>query len=408
MSEFRLELLADDKTSIVASKKTVMQQADEFKQDYISRHPEYKEILSLKSYGETYNLPNEMKSMATFFNDLDVARFWGTIEFVDGRLPNQNSSASLFEPTSVKDTLKKNIENREKAKTLFSHDDLEKILNIAVNQALLVPKETSMPGTYIGHSILFDELVEKKDSIFNGVVDENFRKRLNNGRFWKLLPDMSTGLNHGYGYAVVDDVLVNYPGDFDAAFFPKKGFEIFYRNRGERMHFDLSHLRDKAVDKYFKFVNDIHLNMSDDESFKHTQHLLKPLILELIQFYDSDYNKEELRFKGNKDKCKAMLKSKIIQDCLKKSELAGKAVAEHFETHIAYGHDQDRNETISYMGLIPNPTDFLEKLLNVNHGSTSFHNRRDIAKFVYECGKSGVDLGMFFDYNYKKKVAVKS
>ena len=159
---------------------------------------------------------------------------------------------------------------RQWARESFSGDELEKLLNICVNQALLRPLETNWPGSYRAHSILFRELVDKRDSMFAGVVDEKFRKRLNNGRFWEELSDLSPGINNGSSYVVVGDVLENYFSELDVAF-AQKGFELIKGNKvhPESLRFSLHYLRDAAIDRYAVFVEKLHeqrtkLKLSDE------------------------------------------------------------------------------------------------------------------------------------------------
>ena len=199
---FNIQLLPDDKDSLESSTNKIIGEAGQFVAGMLGRSLWRTDADSLAlDRGE-----------ALLIKDILQGRFWGTLSYVDGRKYERGDDlATLLAHRETKETVAaKNEATRKWAKERFTDFELETILNITVNQALLRPYTTSWPGTRKGHSALYDELVVKEGSMFREAVTDEFRKRLNNGRFWEDLPDVKLSLNYGHGADVVHDVLENH------------------------------------------------------------------------------------------------------------------------------------------------------------------------------------------------------
>lgn len=203
------------------------------------------------------------QELGHFFEDLQSGRYWGVLTQIDG-------TNNWHEPQ----TLKQRETARNWAKERFTERELNQIRDICVETALVVPFETNWPGTNIGHTLLYRELVEKEDSMFADIVTEDFRKRLNNGRFWEQVPAMSLGVNHNLGSSVVNDVLTHHFDDLELGF-TSQGYTIFERNGGETRKFEVSSLTKAGRLKYRSFMGRI---SAQKEQFGLTTEQLSHLI----------------------------------------------------------------------------------------------------------------------------------
>lgn len=306
MEKFRLNFLDENNGYSCAE---VVDKAYKFKEEFYKRHPEKKS-----------------QRLDVFLQNLSDCRFWGTLSMIDG-------SNNYINP----DSIQKAAESRAWAKETFSNYDLENILNICVNQALLIPLKTGWPGTYIGHSILYRELVDKKESIFAGAVDESFRKRLNNGRFWEELIGMCGGINSGVSYVVINDVLEDNFGDLSVDF-AKKGLEIFNREKNVRS-FDLHFLTDKSVDLYAKFLGKIYdaresIGLKEEDFSK----LFLPYLFESIRVYGMhDENEGMPRFENFKDR----LRKDLVVSQIAANNLVRTALAKNLSDYLCFGSNQE-------------------------------------------------------------------
>ena len=308
MANFRLELLADDPVEKPYSCGTVVRQGYEFGEKYRQRHSGRKD-----------------ERLDLILRDLSDGRFWGVLYLIDGCNNRSNP-----------DSPEKMSEARAWAAQNFDNFELQQMLNICVNYALLVPCKTGWPGTYKGHSILHRELVEKPDSMFAGVVDESFRKRLNNCRFWEELKDLSPGVNNGVSYVVINDVLEHNFSDLSVDFAPK-GLEILAR-RENHSSFDLRFLTDKAVDKYAEFLGMLYNGLYE----KDFVYLFLPYLFESIRVFGMfDENEGEPRFKEDNPKTasfKARLTGPIMCGYIAANETVRNALSKELANYLVFGH----------------------------------------------------------------------
>lgn len=333
MSEFKLELIVK-KIYIGSPKKWVMDEANRFKENYFFNH---RGRLS-KSKGEN------IFRLMDLFKDLEDTRFWGVLSRIDG-------SSNYMNPEPIE----KREEKRKWARENFEHHELNNLLNIVFNQALLMPLETAWPGTKRGHSILYEELVDKKDSMFYGVVDERLHKLLNNGRFWEELIDLSPGTNSGMSYLIVEDVLLNNFDELDVDFAPK-GFEIFYRRSGDQERsFNIRHMSNKSIHNYYLFINKLNenkrrLRIKDEDM----EHLVKPYIEAVIDTDEDGIPK----FKD--------FKNRLINPCILpyilKFEGVKEEIAEQLRLNVEYD-SSNIEHVVDVLDILPNRDEIFNKML---------------------------------------------
>jgi len=219
-------------------RETVRCEAGRFPWDYLQTNPQ--RVIDQK--------------LGQLFKDLQNGRFWGVIRMIDG-------SYNEFVPEHPQEREKA----RKWAKEKFTPYELKKILKICIGTALTNPYGSTSPGAHKGHSILYQELVEKSDSMFKEDVDEDFRKRLINGRLWEEIPYMMSALNGGISYKRVENILINHFDELDVGFIPQ-GYKIFQRNGGENNNFDLTNLSDEGINMYGQFLIHAKFNLTHEQS----------------------------------------------------------------------------------------------------------------------------------------------
>ena len=147
---------------------------------------------------------------AQMTKDLVDGRFWGTLALLDGRNPAYGQCISISGREKMWENGK---ESRAWAKEKH-YSRLNDILNVIVNQALHPPDKSSWPGAYRGHTILYEELIAKEDSLFKEAVTPEFERRLQNGRFWECLSHAQSGVM-GPHYHHLEEVLANHTEALD-------------------------------------------------------------------------------------------------------------------------------------------------------------------------------------------------
>ena len=216
------------------------------------------------------------KEISLLFNDLLNGCFWGVLASIDG-----------CNNEIMPDSVPVRNDARLWARNHFSEESLETILRLCVDWALRVECERSWPGTYNGHQILFRELVSKEDSMFKCAVGEGFKKRLNNGRFWEMFPDMMPGLNGGRAYGIIDEVLTEYVTDLDVSF-AQYGIKLLKRKLPGNFSWDydcfnLDYLSNTAVENYEFFIEKLYLSkLRLNLAVKDLSYLVGPFILRCI------------------------------------------------------------------------------------------------------------------------------
>ena len=191
MNNYTLELLADNTTEAKQkSCEEIIQRTNNFCTNYFTNHSE--------SVNDS--------TIERLFYEIKQGAFWRMLCAVDGFYKNNTDQ---------------NTERRARGAKNFNRQELQEILNICANYATLAPVQENWPGTYKGHKILYEELIKKENSIFQGAANTIQKQRLNNSKFWEMLPDMTAGLNSNEAYFVVEEVLTNHFEDLTTHFAPK-------------------------------------------------------------------------------------------------------------------------------------------------------------------------------------------
>ncbi len=256
-------------------------------------------VISSLSYKIAANLPirnspENVKNYKFLMQNLADTRFWGAMSDLDGYVVKPWRSASY----SVED--RKRIElSRPKSQRWalneFNNIELEKILNVIVNQAIFSPRETSWPGTKRGHSILYEDIVSQKDSIFHNSITPELETRIINGAFWENLSEANPYWDSGTHSYLIDEIL-NVHFDKLSTSFAKKGFRFlkepekdFYRKENQEIpdkldNIYLSYLTEPALDNYARFVE----NIDDAKALPEDNivTLLKPYVSAILIFDD--------------------------------------------------------------------------------------------------------------------------
>ncbi len=232
---YNITLLPDTQES----KYQVMAQAGEASHHIISH------LLANPTADKTHEL--------LLVGDLLSARYWGTLDTLDGPSPErfyQSCTAADFE--RVKPA---RVEAQKWATDRFPAYELEKLLNITVNQALLQPLKTCKPGTTIGHANIYDQLVFNSYSLFKDALTPELKERLNNGRFWECIPQTESALF----LKIVGDSLNE--GELSLDFIPY-GIKLMNAANENRPIHDLrlELLEDATLEKYISFMERISLS----------------------------------------------------------------------------------------------------------------------------------------------------
>lgn len=291
------------------------------------------------------------RKLGALFEDLGNGRFWGVLAMIDGN----NSSLPPDSPKQMQ-------EARDWARLKFTEAELDEILQICIETALTVPKETAWPGTYKGHSIIYREIVAKKDSMFADKVRQEFKARLNNGRFWEELPDMKAYVNYGMAYRHAEDVLVNHFEELDPKF-AGQGYKIFERNSrtSTATDFDLEGLSDKAKERYVKFVRRLSSNPDKSKlTFDQIAYLVKPYVEIAIGTHGEEDVSEANYPQNSKESFIKRLKDPMILAYLTKSDLVRKGAAKTLHLEMVYGNWV---HGLSVLKHIPNPQEMFDRIV---------------------------------------------
>lgn len=356
---FVIRLLADDKDSIEVSRKEIIQRAIRFVVRMLDKN-----TCGIGSQPSGMDLEE-----ALLARDILNGRFWGTLDKVDGRkyVLSQYPFASV---ESKEQVAEKNVKARSWANQHFHKFELEEILNIAVNQAVLRPYHTAWPGTRRGHSILYQDLVEKEGSMFSEAVTDQFRKRLNNGRFWEELPYVQVGINRGLGIRVVRDVLENHYDDLNVGFAASHGLELMRFSADDRkiISLDLKYLGEAALERYAQFLARI------DEEWKVQpgiiEELLRPYLSNVLgwdadsegPYYDGEKDIDEIQRGRFQDKLKVPIVQKYVDQFPEIREHIAKILAEG-TTWCSNGYGQQSRFVKEVLGQLPNQREVVDLML---------------------------------------------
>ncbi len=238
----------------------------------------------------------------------------------------------------------------EKRLPEFTPVDLQSILDIAVNYALLMPLgQGARPGLSRGHAVLHEKLVQKTDSIFREALTPDFEKRLNNGRLWESLPELA-GLSDSY--TVVRDVLVKHYDDLSDDFIPQ-GLAIFKRNRQMVEHLDLSPFRKTTLDRYGSFLERVDAKKGDN--VRDLEILVAPYLVTL-----ADLN-EEWEFEIPPDSpggIKEVFAKPYINQYLQNSDFVRNALA-----RALFLISESDSAIPTVLEYLPNPQELVDRML---------------------------------------------
>lgn len=148
--------------------------------------------------------------------DLTYLRSWNMLEYFDGTRKNGRGYAH----------------QRTRENFFGEHGFIQDAFTLAVNAALLLGETPGAPGYSNGHQILFREVASDPKSLFYDAITPELQIRLNNGRFYELLPYIN-GSIMGDFIGPLEDVLVNHYKDLSVDFAQEKGFDIFLRGCGK-------------------------------------------------------------------------------------------------------------------------------------------------------------------------------
>lgn len=157
-------------------------------------------------------------------------------------------------------------EKREEVLSFTENHISEKLIQeaftVAVNGAML-HRRTGSPGYRHGHNILWRDIATNRNSIFYDAITPEFQNRLNNGRFWEELGNLSS-VNMGSSYAGFEDLLVFHHSDLDTSFVPR-GLRIHEENGGS-IHLQLNQYKrisERGLTQYRNFIHQIDQKLGD-------------------------------------------------------------------------------------------------------------------------------------------------
>ncbi len=217
--------------------------------------------------------------------DIFNGKFWDTLSIVDGNPKFEGSPEEVA----------KHIKGaREWSTHYIARGPLREILDIVIGQALTSPKrQLIQPGKDLGHSILYERLVEHEGSIYAGSVGGNFVKRLNNGRFWESLVMMRPG-DSQYGIDIAHDVLTNHYDDLDPRF-ATEGMALVDRFTHSNLDdMRLWRLGEEGLAKYIQLVDAVDGVLEPDQ----VQRLIRPYISTALKW---DSENEQPYYNGDPD-----------------------------------------------------------------------------------------------------------
>ena len=351
---FQIRLLPSDIGSLDASKREIILRTQELAERVKTYNPE-------------------------LANDLSSGRFWGTLNRVDGRtplIPGVNYDGLPIE--SREKVAQKNRETRAKAKETFSEPELEEILNVAVNQALLRTHPKSWPGSKRGHSILYEDLIDKQDSMFQEAVTEDLRRRLNNGRFWEELPFARPSINNGRGIYIVKAVLEDYFEHLDVDFAVTHGLSLMRQATEDKPlgELQLLYLGEIALGRYVQLLSLMEKGAVSSTSDKKQpitptviEELLHPYLSTVLSwntttrgpYYNGEKDEDDLPVGRFQDK----LQLPLVQKYIEQSPGTKRLVAKMLINGIGLDNEDGQYSQFvtEVLGQVPKPSEIMGLML---------------------------------------------
>lgn len=290
--------------------------------------------------------------MATLFDDLKNGSFWHVLGQINGYY---NPYARDKETESEEKTK----ERQEWARSIFDEKELQDLVQLSVDIAILRRNdETGKPGTTRPHSLLHDNLISNPHSMFREMITPEFKKRLNNGRFWEELPSVGGATYHT---RVAEDVLLNNFEDLDTSYVPH-GLELFKLNNKYNPGHEISfrHTRKKTIKRFGQFVNAIEntrrFTKITDEDF---EKLLTPYITSVFDTTINGYGEEVSIFKT--DEAVGTLTQDLVYKYLESSESIRDAMAQRLRYNM-HGDEENKYRAEKILKVIPNQENMLQRI----------------------------------------------
>jgi hypothetical protein len=337
------------------------------------------EITNITSRALFREEPLEQR-LVSLVQDIETARFWGILSTIDGywhQTPNFDGMMKEMEAT------------REWARSTFPHHHLEKLLNIVVNQALLRPYVNFAPGTQKPHVVLYEELVEKPGSMFARSVTPDLKRRLNNGRFWESLPEVTCSVNSGAAIRHVEEVLVHHYDALELSFVPK-GLLMMKDVMG-RMSLEkiaLRHIGDTGIEKYQHLVGRIdQAGVADANA---VEELLVPYALAVLS-WDSDLDCPHFCGVDDDDGHRGMFQLKLQSPVLQKY-LARPKLQDRVAEHLARDADTQIFDGVPYYEFVNEALGLMPDRPAVFQRFRDYLEKFGKQEFIYHSRRNGVEL----------------
>lgn len=339
-----------------------------FQEKYLEKHP-------TKSGDER---------IKRLFEDMNTAGYWHWLGQIDGYDVNPHNWSDVYSDKK----LENNREIRGWAVSTFSQEDLRQMLAFGIEMALSgIHSDVGQPGFKHGHTMIYSHLFEKPESMFSDLATKALKKRLNNGRFWENVAEISY-IHRTPQLDDLEDVLTNHAEDLDVDFFSHGGYEIFKRNGGEHANLvpDLSLLSADNLDAYWEFVKKIDANELDKKekaergrlAFGNGNFYIKPSqtdsqVAYLVRPYLNAIHSRSRQntFEQHLEDVKARLGDPVLQKYLAKTDLLRKELAKDLLLYVQkkddYEHDDKLNAeyVAELLHFIPRPREMLTRMMNL-------------------------------------------
>jgi hypothetical protein len=285
--------------------------ANNFMRAYLTERPEAKDNLEV----------------ALLFRDIEVGRFWGIIDKIDGAIDYQGVPG--FERgLSEEKAAQKREESRAWAREHFTPDQLQELFGIYMTMVFSAPDGTvAAPGSDRPSSIAYNQIVNKPGSMFADQITPEMRKTLNNRRFWEEFASLRVGI--GNSHRVINEVLTQHFDELDPNFAPeglKIVKKIHEKNWSEEPKAELDYLSVEAIDKYAEFMDTINqqrdaLGISQEQMVP----LVRPYFNEILAISHEDefelrfghhYDYKTEKYTSPKRDCKTRLSEPLIREFL--------------------------------------------------------------------------------------------
>lgn len=343
--------------------KRIEEETAAFQSAYFASHPE--------KQGD--------EKVTGLFGDMNNAGYWHIL----GRIDGNDQGMRPFNPYTSKQ-LEEGRQTREWAKETFTQEELQKVLEIVTDTALMgVYSDMPQPGFRLGHGILYSHLFLKPDSMFASLPTDALKARLNNGRFWENLAELNFTQDEHADH--VGDVLSNFNDDLDPDFF-EQGYEIFRRNGGEHFSLvpELSALTPDEITAYWVFVQQLDQEVYANKDKKAHEkaaseargwenylmyygapsdtdariaYLIRPYLHSVHAKSRRNYQDEVGEFDGQE--IAEQLEQPILQKYLDKSELIRESLANDLQDYLT----EDTDLAAAILSHIPKPREMIARLI---------------------------------------------